>query len=520
MRAPARVPGDGPYRHRVIAPLFTVEPAPMLSFFQRPPRLPRPRLEALEDRTVPSGTGFFTPSKIGVVRPTAAGVAQFSLDSNGNGVFDANDTVFYFGLNTDHFLVGDWNGDGTDKIGVVRPQADGTNLFSLDTNGDGVFDSGDQVFNFGRSSDTILVGDWNGDGRAKIGVVRINADGSATVSLDTNGDGVFDAGDQVFKFGQAGDKFLVGDWNGDGKSKVGVVRNDGRGGAVVILDSYGNGASDPNNARFPFGYFSDTFVVGDWNGDGRSKVGVVRPTASGVAQFSLDTNGDGAFDAGDQVFSFGRNTDTFLVGKWKAAPVAAAPAVAGAGGSTLQGRTVADLQPVIQAAINEWKAAGLDAAHVQLLQQAQVRITQLNGALAVTTGSLISLDSTAAGLGWYIDPTPNSSEEFPLQTAKGWQAYSGTAAGGGADLVTVLAHEMGHVLGLGHSPQTNDVMYASVGAGYRRQPTAADVALVPVIVNTAGTGTPQAESPARVPPPPAPHGSGCNCALCRAAAAG
>jgi len=486
----------------------------MLSSPKRPAPL---RLEGLEARTVPSGTGYFAPSKIGVVRPTGSGVAVFALDSNGNGTFDSADSVFYFGLNSDHFLVGDWNGDGSDKIGVVRPQADGTNIFSLDTNGNGAFDSGDQVFTFGLSSDTVLVGDWNGDGRAKIGVVRINADGSATVSLDSNGDGAFDAGDKVFNFGQAGDKFLVGDWDADGKSKVGLVRNDGRGGAIVILDSYGNGAGDPNNARFPFGYYNDTFVVGDWNGDGRSKVGVVRPTGSGVAQFSLDANGNGTFDAADQVFSFGLNGDTFLVGKWKAA-VAAAPATTG--GATLQGLTVADLQPAIQAAINEWKAAGLDAAHVQVLQQAQVRITQLNGALAVTTGSLISLDSTAAGLGWYIDPTPNSSEEFPLQTAKGWQAYSGTAAGGGADLVTVLAHEMGHVLGLGHSPQTNDVMYASLGPGYRRQPTTADVALVPVIVNTAGTGTPQAESPARVPPPPAPHGSGCNCALCRAAAAG
>src|SRR5262249_50047340 len=83
--------------------------APMLSFFQGAPRprpasrSQRPRLEQLEDRTVPSG--FFMPSKVGVVRPTGSGVAQFSLDSNGNGTFDAGDSVFSFGLNSDHFLV-------------------------------------------------------------------------------------------------------------------------------------------------------------------------------------------------------------------------------------------------------------------------------------------------------------------------------------------------------------------------------------------------------------------------------
>ena len=95
----------------------------------------RLHLEPLEDRTVPSAA---TPSKIGVVRPSASGVAVFSLDNNGDGQFDAGDSVFSFGLNTDHFIVGDWNGNGSDKIGVVRPQANGTDIFALDTNGDGV----------------------------------------------------------------------------------------------------------------------------------------------------------------------------------------------------------------------------------------------------------------------------------------------------------------------------------------------------------------------------------------------
>ena len=213
----------------------------------------RLHLEQLEERTVPS-----TASKIGVVRPTASGVAQFSLDNLGNGQFGPGDSVFSFGLNSDHFLVGDWNGMH-DKIGVVRPQANGTNILALDTNGDGVFDSGDQVFTFGLSTDTVIIGDWNGDGRDKVGVVRANGGGSATVILDTNGDGVFDAGDTVFNFGQTGDKFIVGDWNGDGKTKIGVVRNNGQGGALVILDMNDPGQNNPNNVtNYNFGYFSDT----------------------------------------------------------------------------------------------------------------------------------------------------------------------------------------------------------------------------------------------------------------------
>ena len=60
----------------------------------------------------------------------------------------------------------------TDKIGVVRPDGQGSLVFSLDTNGDGVFDAGDQVFHFGAPGDAVIVGEWNGDGRSKIGVVR------------------------------------------------------------------------------------------------------------------------------------------------------------------------------------------------------------------------------------------------------------------------------------------------------------------------------------------------------------
>jgi hypothetical protein len=69
-------------------------------------RTTRLTLEALEAREVPSAT------HIGVVRPTASGVAQFSLDNLGNGQFGPGDSVFSFGLNSDHFLVGDWNGSG------------------------------------------------------------------------------------------------------------------------------------------------------------------------------------------------------------------------------------------------------------------------------------------------------------------------------------------------------------------------------------------------------------------------
>ena len=56
-------------------------------------------------------------------------------------------------------VVGDFNGDGIDEIGVYR---DGT--WYIDTNNNGIIDQGDQVFQLGGPGDKPVVGDWDGDG--------------------------------------------------------------------------------------------------------------------------------------------------------------------------------------------------------------------------------------------------------------------------------------------------------------------------------------------------------------------
>src|SRR5439155_681686 len=83
----------------------------------------------------------------------------------------------------------------------------------------GSVDAGDQSFVFGLAGDRVVVGDWNGDGHAKVGVFRSNAAGVGVFSLDTNGNHAFDAGDDVFTFGLATDQIVIGDWNGNGKAK-------------------------------------------------------------------------------------------------------------------------------------------------------------------------------------------------------------------------------------------------------------------------------------------------------------
>ncbi len=228
------------------------------------------------------------------------------------------DRTFAFGGIVDDIpITGDWNGDGHAKAGIYRPS---NGLFILDYDGDGQFTAADKVYDLGvgvQDGDIPVVGDWNGNGKTKVGLFR---QGFFWI-LDTNGNGVFEQGvDQTFAFGGVpGDVPVVGDWNADGRSKLGLFRQ----GFFWILDYNGNGVIDNVNQSggdkaFAFGGLpGDVPVVGDWNGDGRSKPGVFRAGFFWV----LDANGNYQFDgtAGGQDLAFafgGLPGDKPVVGKW------------------------------------------------------------------------------------------------------------------------------------------------------------------------------------------------------------
>jgi hypothetical protein len=79
-----------------------------------------------------------------------------------------------------------------------------------------------------------------------------------------------------------------------------------------------------------------------------------------------------------------------------------------------------------------------------------IEVADLNGrVLAVYDNGVLKLDADAAGHGWYVDPAPLDNGEFD-STDLGWVFNSGLDgdAAGRIDLLTVLAHEFGHALGL------------------------------------------------------------------------
>src|SRR5207249_3587305 len=134
-------------------------------------------------------------------------------------------------------LVGNWNGTVGDEVGLYRPE---TGVFTLDTDGDLVSqDADDSVITrlAGKVGGRPLVGDWNGDGTDNVGLF-IGVTGRWF--LDTNSDA---AAEKVFTAvdGKAGGAPVVGDFNGDGVTDCGIFRPLlGR----WIIDLNGNGVYD------------------------------------------------------------------------------------------------------------------------------------------------------------------------------------------------------------------------------------------------------------------------------------
>lgn len=122
------------------------------------------------------------------------------------------------------------------------------------------------------------------------------------------------------------------------------------------------------------------------------------------------------------------------------------------------------VRPLLAEALARWQAAGVDAS---ALRGVDVRIADLGGlTLGKADGGIIWLDDNAAGWGWFVDATPGQDSEF---TTPGDQGEAGRM-----DLLTVLEHETGHLLGLGHTE--SGLMQDTLTAGTRRTVTPVDAA--------------------------------------------
>jgi hypothetical protein len=103
-------------------------------------------------------------------------------------------------------VVGDWDGDGIDTVGIFR--ASDRQWYLHNANGGG---NAELVFPYGDpAQDVPVVGDWDGDGDDTVGIYR-TALGEWFLK-NTNEAGFADLN---FVYGLVNEKPLAGDWDGN-----------------------------------------------------------------------------------------------------------------------------------------------------------------------------------------------------------------------------------------------------------------------------------------------------------------
>lgn len=160
----------------------------------------------------------------------------------------------------DRAVVGDWDGNGSDSVGVVH-----NNTWCLRN----ALAAGacDLTFRFGTSSDTPVAGRW---------AVSTPVPAAAGTRAP-DGIGVWRGGQWLLRttptagpahvtvaWGRASDVPVVGDWDGDGRDSQGIVR----GTTWFVANTLRSRV--PHATSFVYGKAGDRFISGTWLGGRRS----------------------------------------------------------------------------------------------------------------------------------------------------------------------------------------------------------------------------------------------------------
>ncbi len=129
------------------------------------------------------------------------------------------DLQFFFGDPGDLPIVGDFNGNGCDTVSIYRPaQGQIFIINKLGQNNQGL-GKADVTYFFGNPGDKPFVGDFDGNGTDTIGLHR-----ESTGLVYFNNIHTSKPADSQFVFGDPGDRIVAGDWNGDGKDSPALYR--------------------------------------------------------------------------------------------------------------------------------------------------------------------------------------------------------------------------------------------------------------------------------------------------------
>ena len=255
--------------------------------------------------------------KIGIYRPSTG---EWFLDRNGSNAWEGCDSdlcVQLFAGSNALPVVGDWNKSGKTKLGLFS--SDSLEWF-LDANGNGVWDGCEVDIcskTFGVSTDLPVVGQWIRGGEDRIAIFRSS---EKKWHLDLNGNETLDsckvdkcAGLSIYR---SGDVPVGGDWTERGTTQLGFFRPST---GEWFLDRNGNrkwNKCKKDLCVASFGVPGDIPVAGDWNGTGKTKIGVFRPS---TGEWFLDFDGNGVWDGPNidlYISGYGQEGDIPVVGRW------------------------------------------------------------------------------------------------------------------------------------------------------------------------------------------------------------
>jgi hypothetical protein len=182
----------------------------------------------------------------------------------------------------DRWYVGDFNGDGKDDIFRYAPGLSGADMFL--SNGSGFASVGSWTSaGVAVAGERWYVGDFNGDGKDDI--FRYSPGFSGADMFLSNGSGFVNVGSWTAAgVAVAGDRWYVGDYNGDGRDDI-MRYNPGFSGAEVFLSNGTGFAAGQSWTSAGLAVVGDHWYTGDFNGDGAADIFRYAPGLSGADMF-------------------------------------------------------------------------------------------------------------------------------------------------------------------------------------------------------------------------------------------